>query len=139
MAWWFASSLLSLAAAGFIVGWLRQATGLNDTTIYVSTVWALTTWWRSGSQSRSLVQPRAVPTGRPAPPPEVVIRFEGRGQGLVAGDAVALRPHRVARGQELSDAVEEALAVTKERAKRLVADWEERIGRAFSELTRLAT
>ena len=77
--------------------------------------------------------------GRPAPPPEVVIRFEGRGQGLVAGDAVALRPYRVARGQELSDAVEEALAVTKERAKRLVADWEERIGRAFSELTRLAT
>jgi hypothetical protein len=97
MAWWFASSLLSLIAAGFIAGWLRQATGLNDTAIYVSTVWALTTWWRSGSQSRSLVQPRAVPTGRPAPPPEVVIRFEGRGQGLVAGDAVALRPHRVAR------------------------------------------
>jgi hypothetical protein len=37
------------------------------------------------------------------------------------------------------DAVEEALAVTKERAERLVADWEERIGRAFSELTRLAS
>jgi hypothetical protein len=63
MAWWFASSLLSLIAAGFIAGWLRQATGLNDTAIYVSTVWALTTWWRSGSQPRSLVQPRAVPTG----------------------------------------------------------------------------
>jgi hypothetical protein len=43
------------------------------------------------------------------------------------------------RGQELSDAVEEALAVTKQRAERLVADWEERISRAFSELTRLAT
>ena len=37
------------------------------------------------------------------------------------------------------DSVEEALAVTKERAERLVADWEERIGRAYSELERLAS
>ena len=54
----------------------------------------------------------------------------------VAASGGQLGPERRAAA---IDAVEEALAVTKERAERLVADWEERIGRAFSELTRLAT
>ena len=53
----------------------------------------------------------------------------------VAASGGQLGPERRAAA---IDAVEEALAVTKERAERLVADWEERIGRAFSELTRLA-
>ena len=109
MAWWFASSLLSLVAAGFIVGWLRQATGLIDTAIYASTVWALTTlvalWFATTLVGATASGAYGLIAGRPAPPPEVVIRFEGRGQGLVAGDAAALRPQRVERGQELSDAV----------------------------------
>ena len=109
MAWWFASSLLSLVSAGFIIGWLRQATGLIDTAIYASTVWALTTlvalWFATTLVGATASGAYGLIAGRPAPPPEVVIRFEGRGQGLVAGDAVAFRSQRVERGQELSDAV----------------------------------
>lgn len=109
MAWWFASALLSLLAAGFVVGWLRQATGLIDTAIYASTVWALTTlvalWFATTLVGATASGAYGLIAGRPASPPEVVIRLEERGQGLVARHAVALAPQRAERGQELSDAV----------------------------------
>ena len=54
----------------------------------------------------------------------------------VAASGAMLAPEK---GAAAIDSVEEALAVTKERAERLVADWEERIGRAYSELERLAS